>query len=125
MRAQNNLMRQNYEFLFLLGDNVLFCPSISQQTVEPQIVTAADVRRCPNGKELMINATIPVTYIGGGPYIVRKGGKVGLGHGSYMAAIEILSMKFGFKPKLTQARSVLAYIGNVRSYFQLIFPLVM
>ena len=82
------------------------------------MVTLANVIRCPNGKEQMVDATLPMTYIGGGPYIVRKAGKVSLGHGSYMAAIEILSTQFGFKPVLTPARSVFDYIGNVRSSFK-------
>ena len=82
------------------------------------MVTSANVIGCPNGKEQMVGATLPVMYIGGGPYIVRKAGKVRLGQGSYMAAIEILSTKFGFKPTLNPARSVFAYIGNVSSSFE-------
>ena len=71
-------------------------------------------KRCPNGKELMSDATIPMTYFGGGPYILRKPGKkVSLGRGSYMAAIQILGTKFGFKSALTPARSVVDYMGNV------------
>ena len=83
------------------------------------------VKRCPNGKELMIDATILMTYIGGGPHILRKAGKqVTLGRGSYMAVIEILGEKFGFNTALTPARSVAAYIGNVRSSLQSTFLVV-
>ena len=83
------------------------------------------VKRCPNGKELMIDATILMTYIGGGPYILRKAGKqVSLGRGSYMAAIEILSKKFGFKTALTPTKSVVGYMGNVRNSFKLNFIVI-
>ena len=76
-----------------------------------------NIKRCPNGKELMIDAIIPITYAGGGPYIHRKPGKqVSLGHGSYMAALEILSTRFGFKTTLTAARSVVGYMGNVSDF---------
>ena len=85
----------------------------------------ASVKRCPNGKELMDDATILMTFIGGGPYILRKPGKqVSLGRGSYMATIEILNTKFGFNTVLTPARSVVAYMGNVRSSFHFILNVV-
>ena len=72
------------------------------------------VKRCPDGKELMMDANFPIIYFGGGPYVLRKPGKqVSLGHGSYMAAIEILSKKFGFNVTLRPARSVFDYMGNV------------
>ena len=71
-------------------------------------------KRCPNGNDLMVDVTIPMTYLGGAPYIVRKPGrKVGLGHGAYMTAIEILGKKFGFKTALAPATSVIDYMGNV------------
>ena len=74
----------------------------------------SSVKRCPDGKELMIDAIVPTVYFGGGPYVIRKPGKqVSLGHGSYMAAIEILSKKFGFNVTLRPARSVVGYMGNV------------
>ena len=101
----------------VLGDNVLHCPTVSAHKVSSSLrPLAADVKRCPNGQELMIDATILMSYIGGGPHILRKPGKqVSLGRGSYMAVIEILGKKFGFETTLTAARSVVAYIGNVRS----------
>ena len=62
----------------------------------------------------MIDANFPIIYFGGGPYVLRKPGKqVSLGHGSYMAAIEILGKKFGFNVTLRPARSVVGYMGNV------------
>ena len=80
--------------------------------------------RCPNGKELMKDATIPMMYVGGGPYIIRKSGKkVSLGDGSYMATIQILGTKFGFKTTLTPAKSVSEYMGNV-SFQKLIYLIV-
>ena len=79
------------------------------------IPLSKNVIRCPNGKELMMDAIIPIAYFGGGPYVHRKPGKqVRLGHGSYMAVLEILGSKFGFKARLRPARSVVDYIGNVR-----------
>ena len=74
-------------------------------------------KRCPDGKDLMLDANVPIVYFGGGPYVLRKPGKqVSLGHGSYMAAIEILSKKFGFNVTLRPARSVVGYMGNVSTY---------
>lgn len=73
------------------------------------------ISRCPNGKEQMINATIPIKYIGGGAYIIRQPRKqVSLGRGSYMAALEVLKSKFEFNVDLMPAKSVSMYIRNVR-----------
>ena len=108
----------------------LFTPfvngNISGTTICTEILPfTTGVKRCPNGKELMIDATILMTYIGGGPYILRKAGKqVSLGRGSYMAAIEILSKKFGFKTALTPTKSVVGYMGNVRNSFKLNFIVI-
>ena len=97
---------------FLSGDNVIFCPSVSEQLVVPEMDPLKS-KRCPNGKELMIDVTIPVTYLGGNPYILRKPGQpVSLGRGSYMAAIEILSSKFGFKTVLTVCGNKMNFLSQ-------------
>ena len=81
-----------------------------------------DNTRCPIGKELLVGATMPMKYIGGGPFVTRKPGKQpSLGRGSYMAALEVLSQKFGFNTHLMPAKNVAMYIGNVMEYFLLVF----
>ena len=113
-------------FFCFSGENLILCPSISLHIVVAEMFPlTASVRRCPNGIELMDDATILMTFIGGGPYILRKPGKqVSLGRGSYMATIEILGTKFGFNTVLTPARSVVAYMGNVRSSYHFILTMV-
>ena len=60
--------------------------------------------RCPNGKELMRGAEIPMSFAGGGPFLVRKGGK--LVGGCLPAIIDILGTKYGFVSNLTPAKGV-------------------
>ena len=114
-----------YNVCFPLGD-IISCPSVSDHLfVSDMDPLKYGVKRCPNGKELINDVTIPITYFGGGPYVLRKPGKqVSLGRGSYMAAIEILSKKFGFKTALTPAKSVVGYMGNVRNSFKLNFIVI-
>ena len=111
----HNLSVMIMELIFLSEYNHIICPSLSEhfalQVIDP---LNSRVKRCPNGRELMIDANFPIIYFGGGPYVLRKPGKqVSLGHGSYMAAIEILGKKFGFNVTLRPARSVVGYMGNV------------
>ena len=75
------------------------------------------ISRCPHGEELTAGFVIPISFIGGGAYILRKPGiQPGLGEGSYMATLEILCKKFGFKAELKPAKSVAQYMGNVRTF---------
>ena len=105
--------------LVVLGDSFILCPSVSLHSVPDMHPLTKGLMRCPTGTELMNDATILVAYFGGGPYILRRPGKpVTLGRGSYMAILEVLSKKFGFNTVLTPARSVISYLGNVRSSFQ-------
>ena len=104
-----------------LGGDHIFCPRILQQkSVSETLHLKTDITRCPNGKELVVGATMPMKFIGGGPFVTRKPGKQpSLGRGSYMAALEVLSQKFGFNTYLMPAKNVAMYIGNVRRYFLL------
>lgn len=60
--------------------------------------------RCPNGKELMRGAEIPMSFAGGGPFLVRKDGKL-IG-GALVAIIDTLGTKYGFMSKLTPGKGV-------------------
>ena len=109
--------------LIVIGDEVILCPSVSLHSVPDVLPLTNGVKRCPTGTELMNGATILTAYFGGGPYILRRPGKpVTLGRGSYMAILEVIGKKYGFKTVLTPARSVVSYIGNVRSTFQNLLP---
>ena len=88
---------------------------MTEQPLAPMTLPLkGNIKGCPNGKEMMMGAKIPMTYIGGGPYITRqKGKKVSLGRGAYMSTLEVLSRHFGFKPILKPSSAVRSYIGNV------------
>ena len=60
--------------------------------------------RCPNGKELIRGAEIPMSFAGGGPFLVRKDGKL-IG-GCLVAIIDILGTKYGFMSNLTPGKGV-------------------
>ena len=105
-----------------LGEYHIFCPRILQHQigVSEMLHLKTAITRCPNGKELLVGATMPIKYIGGGPFVTRKPGKQpSLGRGSYMAALEVLSQKYGFRTYLMPAKNVAMYIGNVRRCFLL------
>ena len=75
--------------------------------------------RCPYGEELTAGFVIPISFIGGGAYILRKPKKQPtLGQGSYMATLEILGEKLGFSAYLIPAKSVAMYMRNVSIHLQ-------
>ena len=83
------------------------------------IPITTSIKRCPNGKDLINGMTIPIKYIGGGAYILRKPKKQPtLGQGSYMATLEILGEKLGFSADLIPAKSVAMYMRNVSIHLQ-------
>ena len=67
--------------------------------------------RCPNGKELMMGAEISLTFAGGGPFLVRKAGK--LVGGALFDIINTLGTKYDFMPKQTPAKGVNKVISAV------------
>ena len=78
--------------------------------------------RCPRGKELMQNTVIPMTFAGGGPYIIRK--EEDLVGGCLKAIIDVLAKKFGFMPSSKPAKNFkklvesvsLAHTGSLNIY---------
>ena len=116
VRLEGLAVHPTNNFCCLSGDSYVYCPTISEQLIAPKMIPLSkNVQMCLNGKELMMDAIIPIAYFGGGPYVHRNPGKqVRLGHGSYMSVLEILSTKLGFKATLRPARSVVDYMVNVR-----------
>ena len=108
----------NFVYFHAVSD-FLFCPSISEDTLEPKDLTKGKIRKCPNGEELMMDAKISFHTVGGVPYIVHdQEGKIHLGQGRDMAALELLSRKFGFQaiPK-PAPKNVVMFLGNVSTIF--------
>ena len=81
---------------------MIFCPTVSK--MKKTFRNFPQQGRCPNGKELMRGAEISMTFAGGGPFLVRKGGK--LVGGCLAAIIDILGTKYGFVSNLTPAKGV-------------------
>ena len=67
--------------------------------------------RCPNGKELMRGAEITMTFAGGGPFLVRKGGKL-IG-GALLSIIDTLGIKYGFTSSMTPGKGVNVVVSTV------------
>ena len=67
--------------------------------------------RCPNGKELMRGAEIPMSFAGGGPFLVRKSGKL-IG-GSLLSIIDTLGIKYGFTSSMTPGKGVNVVVSTV------------
>ena len=87
------------------------CPSVSKNNARfKTFPVKVHTKRCPDGKELMKGAEIPMAFAGGGPYIVR-GKQI---KGCLAFALDVLSGKFGFKPVLKPAKGFNILIANVR-----------
>ena len=67
--------------------------------------------RCPNGKELMRGAEITMSFAGGGPFLVRKSGKL-IG-GALLSIIDTLGMKYGFTSSMTPGKGVNVVVSTV------------
>ena len=67
--------------------------------------------RCPNGKELMRGSKIAMSFAGGGPYLVRKGGK--LIAGALLAIVDTLGTKYGFASSMTPGKGVNIVVSTV------------
>ena len=88
----------------------MFCPSVSRdKAMFKTFPVRAHTKRCPDGKELMNGAEIPMAFAGGGPYIVR-GKQI---KGCLAFALDVMSEKFGFKPVLKPAKGFNILIANV------------
>ena len=86
------------------------CPSVSRDAAMfKTFPVKAHTKRCPDGKELMKGAEIPMAFAGGGPYIVR-GKQI---KGCLAFALDVMSEKFGFKPVLKPAKGFNILIANV------------
>lgn len=88
---------------------MIFCPTVSERSVAFSKFPLP--HRCPNGINLMKDAEIPMSFVGGGPYIVRQNGKLIGGCLAYI--IDTLSIQFGFKPILTPEKGFSKLIASV------------
>ena len=92
-----------------LGAKMIFCPTVSKMKMIFR--NFPQQGRCPNGKELMMGAEISMTFAGGGPFLVRKGGKL-IG-GALPAIIDTLSTKYGFTSSMTPGKGVNIVVSTV------------
>ena len=95
--------------LKIIGAQQIFCPTLSKK--ESVFDKLPPKGRCPNGKELMQDAVIPMTFAGGGPYIVRKDKE--LVGGCLAAIIDLLGNKFGFLSTRKPAKNFKKLVESV------------
>ena len=88
---------------------MIFCPTLSKMMMTFR--NFPQQGRCPNGKELMRGSKIAMSFAGGGPFLVRKSGKL-IG-GALLSIIDTLGIKYGFTSSMTPGKGVNIVVSTV------------